>query len=207
LKNAARLAAHLLGRYPKPLQDIQPHAFILTHETQQQVLGPDVVVPHAAGFFNRQLEDLLRPRSQLDPAAGVPSDAGKTLNHLFYARRIQSEFAKNTASDTTLFSDQAEKEVFGTDVIVVHPLSLFMCQAENSACTLCEALHFVVGHSYLRDRLMLPALACPILPKTCFRPPYRALKAHRPHPRPDGSLDKRDRANTECRPVEENVCV
>ncbi len=172
LQDTARLPANLFRRHAQPLQDIQPDAFILAHEAEQQMLSADVVVAHAAGFFDGKLENLLGPRRQLNPAPGVPPDAGKPFDHFFDTRRIQTKLAQDATGNAAFLPDKSEQKVLGADVVVVHPLGLFMSQAENSAGTLCEALHFVVGHSYLRDRLMLPALACPILPKNPFRPAY-----------------------------------
>ena len=43
-------------------EDLGGHAFALAHETEQHVLGADVVVAQLERFAKGQLENLLRPR-------------------------------------------------------------------------------------------------------------------------------------------------
>src|SRR3990172_8429983 len=121
------------------------------------MLGADVVVPHAAGFFDRQLQHLLGRRRQLDLAAGMPADAGQPLDRLFDPGRIEAELAQNAPRHPALFADQAEQKVLGADVVVVQPLGLFMGQAEHPASPLGEPLHLIGHGGLLRARRIPPA--------------------------------------------------
>src|SRR3990172_3479925 len=121
------------------------------------MLGADVVVPHATGFFDRQLQHLLGRRRQLDLAAGMPADAGQPLDRLFDPGRIEAELAQNAPRHPALFADQAEQKVLGADVVVVQPLGLFMGQAEHPASPLGEPLHLIGHGGLLRARRIPPA--------------------------------------------------
>jgi hypothetical protein len=52
LQHPPCLPANLLGSYPQLPQNIQGDAFTKTDQPKQQVLGTDVVMTHAARFFN-----------------------------------------------------------------------------------------------------------------------------------------------------------
>jgi hypothetical protein len=157
LQDTPRLAPHLLRGDTESPQHVDGDALALAHQAQQQVLGADVVVPHAAGFFDRQLQHLLRRRRQFDLAAGVPADSRQTLDRLFDARRIEAELAQDAPGDAALFADQAEQQVLGADVVVVQPLGLFVSQAENPARPLGEPLHLIGHGALLRARRIPPA--------------------------------------------------
>src|SRR3989304_3415119 len=121
------------------------------------MLGADVVMPHGAGFFYRQLQHLLGRRRQLDLAAGMPADAGQAFDRLFDAGRIEAELAQNAPRPPALFADQAERRVLGADVVVVQPLGLFVGQAEHPASPLGEPLHLIGHGTLLRARRIPPA--------------------------------------------------
>src|SRR5205823_2221405 len=55
-------AAHLLQVRAQVLEDMSGDAFTFDQETEKQVLGAHVVVAHAAGFLEGDLDDLLYPR-------------------------------------------------------------------------------------------------------------------------------------------------
>src|SRR5439155_11163048 len=55
---------------PELLQDLGGHALALADQPEQDVLGPDVVVPELKRFAQRELQDLLRPRGEGDVAGG-----------------------------------------------------------------------------------------------------------------------------------------
>ena len=61
LEYTACLAADLLGSDPQFTQDVHCLAFIGAHHAKQNMLCSDVVVPHAAGFFDGELQYFLDP--------------------------------------------------------------------------------------------------------------------------------------------------
>jgi hypothetical protein len=69
------------------------------------MLGPDVVVAHAPGFFDRGLKDLFGGRRQLNATASVTANTRETLNHLLNTRRLKAEFTKHTTGDATLLAN------------------------------------------------------------------------------------------------------
>ena len=70
LEHAARLAADLVGGHAQFSQDSHPRAFE-AYQAEQDVLGADVLVSHAAGFVNRKFQYLLGIGGKLDLAAPV----------------------------------------------------------------------------------------------------------------------------------------
>ena len=53
------LMADLLERDAERLEDARGDALAFAHETEEQVLRPDVAVTELAGFVDRELDDLL----------------------------------------------------------------------------------------------------------------------------------------------------
>jgi len=62
LQHAARLAPNLIRADAQFLEDVHRDAFGMAHQAQQQMFGSDIVMTHATGFVDGQLEHLLGRR-------------------------------------------------------------------------------------------------------------------------------------------------
>jgi hypothetical protein len=96
---------------------------------------------HAPGFFNGMFKHLLGARRKVEPgAAGLPR-AGQTFNNFVYPICFQAKLTQDTPGNTTFFSDQAEQQVFGANLIVAQAFGFLVRQAENPASALGKAFH------------------------------------------------------------------
>jgi len=59
---------HFLEFGPQLLEDLGGHPLALADESEEDVLGPDVVVAELEGFAQAQLQHLLGPRSERNVA-------------------------------------------------------------------------------------------------------------------------------------------
>jgi hypothetical protein len=86
------------------------------------------VVTHPAGFFDGELQDLLRAWSQIGPAPGMTTNSGQSLHHLLHPGRLEAQLPQHLSGNTPLFPDQPKQDVLGPDVIMMQALCLFMSQ-------------------------------------------------------------------------------
>src|SRR2546423_5168415 len=56
---------HSLEIEPHLLEDVDGHALPQLDQAEQQMLGPDVIMIEAIGFFSSESQDLLGPRSEI----------------------------------------------------------------------------------------------------------------------------------------------
>ncbi len=135
------LVADLLRIGVEVEQDARRDTFVLTDQTEQDVLGADVVVAKAERLAQRELEHLLRSRRERNLAGGDflagahdPHHLGtNTLNR--DVKRL--EHARRKA---LFFAQEAEQDVLGADVVVLERPRLFLRQYDNLAGTLCKSL-------------------------------------------------------------------
>src|SRR4029453_4283897 len=146
-KHADDLVANLLGVGVEVEQDPCCDSFVLAHETEQDVLGGDVVVAERGGLAERQLQDLLRARSERDLAgrdlvalADDPCDLctdflDRDVERLEGAGRapladvpcdlctgfpdVDVERLEAAGREPLLLAQQAEQDVLGADVVVL----------------------------------------------------------------------------------------
>ena len=126
LANPGLIGAHLhehLGRDP----------LALSHQAEEDVLGPDVVVPELERLAQRQLEHLLRPRRERDvprPGASPPWPMISSTRARVRSS-VDPERGQGRRRDAVALVDQPEEEVLGADVVVVEQARLFLGQDDH----------------------------------------------------------------------------
>ena len=107
-EHADDLVANLLGVGVEVEQDPRSDALVLAHQTEQDVLGADVVVTEGERFAQRQLEHLLRARGERDLAGrdlvALADDAGDLRPYLFDG---DVEGLEHACSQAFLLTEQA----------------------------------------------------------------------------------------------------
>src|SRR5262249_12224557 len=123
-------------------QDLGGDALLLAQESQQQVLGADVVVAEVARLLDGVLDDLLGPR-RLRQLAGR-ADLGARLDELLDLQadlaEVDVEVLQHVGGDAGALLDQAQEDVLRADVLVVEPLRLLVGQLHHLAGTVRESL-------------------------------------------------------------------
>jgi hypothetical protein len=125
---------------PSFTQHLGGDAFALANETEQDVLGADVVVTKLQRLAQREFEHLLGARSERDVTAGCLLALTDDLFDLF-AHRLQRDVQRleRLGRHAFAFVDEAEQDVLGADVVVVESLGLFLCQYEDASGPVCKA--------------------------------------------------------------------
>ena len=136
LQYAAGLAPNLLGGNAQFAQHIEGNALAVAHEAEQQMLGADVMVAQATGFFEGKFEYLLGAGREVNLAAFMLAGAGESLDNLFHAGRLETQLAQNTGGHAAFFANQTEQQVLGANVIVAQALCFVVGKAEHAACSL-----------------------------------------------------------------------
>jgi len=129
------LLAHFLELQAQVQQHLRRHAVLLAQQAEQQVLGADVVVVQVAGFLDRVLDDLLRPRGLGQLAHG--DHLGAALDELLdlqtHLAQVDAEVLQHVGAHAAAFLHQAEQDVLGADVLVVEALGLLVGQGHDLA--------------------------------------------------------------------------
>ena len=103
------------------------------------MLGADVVVVELPRFFERQLDDALRARGEhhllLD---GLTAPADDRLDLLANLGQIDAQGFEHFGGKALPLGDDPQEDVFGSDVVVTEPLSLFLSQDDAPARTFGE---------------------------------------------------------------------
>src|SRR6202167_333427 len=102
------------------LHDLRGDAVALPDQTQQDVLGADVVVMQLERLTQRELEGLLRPRRERDVPArrvGPGADHGPDFFTRVVAR--YPEAGQDAAGVPLGLAEQTEQNVLGADVVVM----------------------------------------------------------------------------------------
>src|SRR5438876_2972143 len=141
VQQAVDLAAHLLEVGTEVLEDVGGDALTLDQESEQQVLGANVVVPHPAGFLEGDLDDLLDPRGGddlLDDDAFVAAqyrlDGGADLVDL------DAKVVQHLGREAFAFAQQTKEQVLGADIRVVRALGLFLGERQDLLRSLRKSL-------------------------------------------------------------------
>ena len=119
---------------PELGQHLGGHALTLTQEAEEDVLGADVVVAQLQGLSQRELQNLLRARSEGDVPAGGGLALADDLDDLA-AHRVQGDVHRlqRLGGHSLSLVDEAEKEVLSADVVVVERPSLVLGQDDDAA--------------------------------------------------------------------------
>jgi hypothetical protein len=132
MEQAINLATDLFQVGAQILQDVGGDPLTFDQQSEQQVLGADVVVARPAGFLEGDLDHLLHPRGRddlLDDGAFVAAqdrlDGGPDLVDL------HAQVVQHLGGQPLAFPEQAEEQVLGADVGVVRALGLFLGQRQD----------------------------------------------------------------------------
>ena len=117
------------------------HAFAFTDQTEEDVLGTDVVVAELQRLAEAQLEDLLGPRGEGDVAAGRRTALTDDLLDLVADRfEADAERLQGLGGNAFTFVDEAEQDVLGADVVVVEQARFFLRQHHHSSSPVGKSL-------------------------------------------------------------------
>ena len=122
-------------------EDLGGDALALADETEQHVLGADVVVAELQRLSQRELEDLLRPRRERRRAGrGRPGGTDRLLDLLAYGLERDAEGLERLRGESLALVDEAEQDVLGPDEAVVQKARFLLSQDQHPACPIGESL-------------------------------------------------------------------
>ena len=126
-------------------EDAGGNAVTFAEKTEEDVFGADVGVVEGFGFFAGEGEDFFDSGG----VGNVPSDfgigAGTDLFFDFHANgfEVEAHFLQDIDGDALAEFDQAEKDMFGADIVVVKPIGLFAGEGEYLLGAWGEIVHRV----------------------------------------------------------------
>jgi hypothetical protein len=110
-------------------QHLRGHAPTLADQSQQDVLGADVVVAQLFCLTPRQLHHFLGPRREGNvPRRCLLALAHDLFNLLAHRLRADLQRLQRPGRHALRFKDQAKQQVLGADVVVVQHPGLFFSQ-------------------------------------------------------------------------------
>ena len=98
-------------------EDGRRHRALFAQDAEQQVLGADVVVQQAVGFFGRELQDALGfgAEGNLDRGRDLLAEHRPAFDFLADAFEGEVRAGEDPAGQALAFADQPEQEVLGLD--------------------------------------------------------------------------------------------
>jgi hypothetical protein len=143
-EHADDLVANLLCVGVEVEQDACGDTLVLANETEQDVLGADVVVTEGQRFTQRELENLLRARRERDLAArdlvALADDACHLRPH-FLHRDVEG--LEHPRRETLFLAEQPEQDVLGADVVVLQRPCLVLREDDDLASPFSKAFEQV----------------------------------------------------------------
>ncbi len=126
-------------------EDAGGNAIAFAEETEEDVFGADVGVVEGFGFFAGEGEDFFDSGSVGDIASNFGIGAGADLFFDFHANgfEVEAHFLQDIDGDALAKFDQAEKDMFGANVVVVKPIGLFAGEGEDLLRAWGEIVHRV----------------------------------------------------------------
>ena len=146
-----RLLTDLVQAGPQGLQDLGRDGLPLLHDSEEQVLGADVVVAELPGLLDGQLEDPLGLGRERHLAEGQGlREAGEGPLDLPLDRlQTEAETLEHGRRDALPVPDQPEKDVLGPDEVVAEPPGFLPGQDDHPPRALGESLEHVPSLSGL----------------------------------------------------------
>ncbi len=116
-------------------------------ETEQNVLGSDVIVAELQRFAQAQLKNLLGTRRERDVPRRLLLTGSDDVGHLLtHCVERDAHRLKRLCGDALALVDETEQNVLGSDVVVVQHLGLFLGQDDDAAGAVGESLEHL--HSF-----------------------------------------------------------
>ncbi len=138
------LAANLLEVGAEVLEDVRGDALTLDEQPEQEMFGADIVVAHAARFFEGDLNDLLDARRRDDLLNDDPLVATEhRLDRAANLVDLDAEIVEDLGGKTLAFTEQTKQQVLCADVRVMRTLSLLLRKREHLLRPFGEALERV----------------------------------------------------------------
>ena len=116
-------------------QDGGGHRALFAQDTEQQVLGPDVVVQEAVGFFRCKLQHPLgfRAERNLDRGRDLLAEDRPAFDFLTDVFQGEMRARKNSAREPFALADQAQQKMLGLDGDAAELTGLVSGEEENSS--------------------------------------------------------------------------
>ena len=108
------------------------HTFTFPDQSQQQMLGADVVVPQLTSLLQREFKHTLGSWGEGDFDR---HKAGSTADDLLHFNpgilEVDAHGLQNLGGDASAFSDQTQKNLLRANEVVTEPASLFLGQHDH----------------------------------------------------------------------------
>ena len=126
--------AHPIELHPLFHEDGRRHRALLAEDAQQQVLGADVVVQQAIGFFGSELQDALGfgAERDLDRRRDLLAEDGTPLDFLPDRLERQVRPRKDAAGQPLAFANQPEQQVLGFDRNTPQLAGFIACKEQHA---------------------------------------------------------------------------
>jgi hypothetical protein len=135
------LVADLLGVSVEVEQDPRGDALVLADESEQDVLGSDVVVAEAQRLAQGELEDLLRARRERNlPGGDLLAGADDPHDLRTDALDGDVEALQHARGQALLLAQQPEQDVLGADVVVLERARLLLRENDHLPGSFCKSL-------------------------------------------------------------------
>jgi hypothetical protein len=140
-QHADDLVADLLRIGVEVEQDACRDAFVLAHESEQDVLGADVVVTQRQRFAQRELEHLLGAGRERNLARGDLLTRADDAHDL-RAHPLDGDVKalKHPSREAFLLTQQSEQDVLSADVVVLERPRLLLRENDHLPGSFCESL-------------------------------------------------------------------
>jgi hypothetical protein len=120
-------------------EHLSSNALALANETEEDVLGADVVVSELQRLAQRQFEDLLGARRERDvPARRRSALTDDLLDLRTHGLEGDPERLERLGGHTLALVDQPEQDVLGADVVVIEKARFLLRQHHDPAGPICE---------------------------------------------------------------------
>ena len=115
----------------------------LAEKTEKDVFCADVGVVEGFGFFTGESEDFFDSWGVGDIAGDFGVGAGADLFFDFHANgfKVEPHFLEDIDGDALAKFDEAEKNMFGADVVVIKAIGLLSCEGEDLLGARGEIVH------------------------------------------------------------------
>ena len=126
------------------LQNSSRRSLAFPEQAEQNMFRANVIMAQLLGFFLRQrkhLFDARRVRNIADHLGFWPR-SNLFFNLQTNGIEVESHFLDDVDSHALPQLDQAEQEMFGADIVMIKPVSLFACQRQHLLGAGCKILHF-----------------------------------------------------------------
>src|SRR5690606_28118927 len=144
-----RLVAYFLAIDAHVGEHLGGNALSFADQSEQEMLGPDIVVAELARFIDGELQHSLGVRSERDLADGErPAGLRHHALHGMADRvEIESQIGQDGRGDPLSFAEESEEQMLRPDGIVLETARLLARKEDHLADALCELVMHRLGCS------------------------------------------------------------